>query len=313
MTSHQLLRAAPGGAADRLRSLLHGSEPDGLVHLPGVHDAVSARLASRAGARALHLSGAAVSAVELGLPDMGFVHGTDIARRAAVIAAASGGVPVLADADTGYGNALQARHTALGYAAAGVAGLHLEDQVSPKRCGHMAGKAVVPRAEAVQKVRATIDAGTSLVVVARTDALSVEGIGAVVERCVAFADVGADAVFPEGAALADLERVRDALDTAGHRVPMVWNRSEAAGPVESGPTAAQLAEVGVRAVIHPVSALLAAARAMEQVYAAVVSSGSAAGTERWEWSALTALVRQPELLDEESQYAVAEAEPSAHL
>ncbi|WP_206515999.1 isocitrate lyase/PEP mutase family protein [Nocardioides pantholopis] len=304
------LRAAPAGAPDRLRALLAG---DDLVHLPGVHDAVSARLARRSGARAVHLSGAAVSISELGVPDLGFVHGTDIARRAALVAASLDGVPVLADADTGYGNALQARHTALGYAAAGAAGLHLEDQASPKRCGHLAGKAVIGRAEAVQKVRATVDAGTALVVVARTDALSVEGLGSVVERCVAFADVGADAVFPEGAALADLEQVRAALDAAGHRLPLVWNRSEAAGPVDSGPSPAQLAEVGVRAVIHPVSALLAAARAMERVYAAIAESGSAAGTERWEWSALTGLVGQPELLDEELQYAVAEDPSSVHL
>ncbi len=180
--------------ADDLRALLRG---DSLVHLPGAYDAVSARLAARAGAQALHLSGATVSAVELGVPDLGFVHGSDIARRAAVVASASG-LPVLADADTGYGNALQARQTTVDYAAAGVAGLHLEDQVAPKRCGHLGGKAVVDLDEAAARVRAAVDAGTGLVVVARTDALSVLGADAVVERCRAFADAGVDAAVRRG-------------------------------------------------------------------------------------------------------------------
>ncbi len=293
------LTAPAGKAPARLRSLLGG---DTVVRLPGVFDAVSAGLAAASGATAVCLSGACVSAVDLGLPDLGFVHGTDIARRAASLMPSLGGVPLLADADTGYGNALQARHTTLAYAAAGVAGLHLEDQVSPKRCGHLSGKDVIDLAEAAARIRAAVDAGTGIVVVARTDALSVRGLDDVVARCVAFAEVGADAVFPEGAGLNELAAVDEALQRAGHRIPLVWNCSEAAGPVHDAPSNAELVEVGVRAVIHPVSALLAAARAVREVYAAVQSTGSAAGTARMEWNELTDVVGLPTLLATENEY-----------
>jgi len=281
--------------SDDLRALLRGAS---LVHLPGAYDAVSAKLAAQAGARALHLSGATVSAVDLGVPDFGFVHGSDIARRGAVVAAASG-LPVLADADTGYGNPLQARQTTIDYAQAGLAGLHLEDQVAPKRCGHLGGKAVVDLAEAAARVRAAVDAGTGLVVVARTDALSVLGADAVLERCRAFADAGVDAVFVEGADLTVLERVADAVPG----MPLVQSRSEAGGPVDSGATDVELEEVGVRLVIHPVSAVLAAARAQEQVYAAIMGAGDAADTDRMAWSDLTDLLGLPELLAMEDKYS----------
>ena len=280
--------------SDDLRALLKGPS---LVHLPGAYDAVSALLAARAGARALHLSGATVSAVDLGVPDFGFVHGSDIARRAAVVASASG-LPVLADADTGYGNALQARQTTIDYAAAGVAGLHLEDQVAPKRCGHLGGKAVVELDEAAARVRAAVDAGTGLVVVARTDALSVLGADAVVERCRAFVAAGVDALFVEGADLPVLEQVAAAVPG----VPLVHSRSEAGAPVDAGPTDSQLEEVGVRLVIHPVSAVLAAARAQAQVYAAIMRAGDAADTDRLAWSDLTDLLGLPELLAMEDKY-----------
>ncbi|WP_372728543.1 oxaloacetate decarboxylase [Nocardioides sp.] len=281
--------------SDALRALLHG---DRLVHLPGAHDAVSARLAAASGAPGLHLSGAAVSAIELGRPDLGFVHGTDIARRGAVLASASG-LPVLADADTGYGNALQARHTTSAYAAAGIAGLHLEDQVAPKRCGHLTGKAVVDLAEAAARVQAAVEADTGLVIVARTDAFSVLGAQAVLERCRAFAAVGADALFVEGADLATLELVHGALPD----LPLVHARSEAGGPVEAGPTDAELHAVGVRAVIHPVSALLAAARAAADVYAAIARDGHAGTTSRLDWSDLNDLVGLPDLLALEEKYS----------
>ncbi|WP_343995689.1 isocitrate lyase/phosphoenolpyruvate mutase family protein, partial [Nocardioides dubius] len=224
-------------AADRLRAALSG---DRVVRLPGVYDAVSAALAARAGATAVHLSGATVSAVELGLPDFGYVHGTDIARRAASLAPALAGVPILADADTGYGNALQAAHTARAYAAAGIAGLHLEDQVAPKRCGHLGGKEVVGLDEAAGRIRAVVEAGSGLVVVARTDALSVAGLDDVVERCRAFAAAGADAVFVEGADAAALAAVRDALAADGRPLPQMYNRSEAGGAIDAGPSDEEL-------------------------------------------------------------------------
>jgi 2-methylisocitrate lyase-like PEP mutase family enzyme len=287
-------------SADRLRALLAG--PD-VVRLPGVFDAVSAGLAAATGARAVCLSGATVSAVDLGLPDLGFVHGTDIAARASALLPALGDVPLLADADTGYGNALQARRTTQAYAAAGIAGLHLEDQVAPKRCGHLGGKEVVGLDEAASRVRAAAEAGTGLVIVARTDAMSVLGRDAVVERCRAFAAAGADAVFVEGASIEDLEAVSAALAADGRPLPQMYNRSEAGGPVDLGPSDERLARAGVRFVIHPVSALLAAADAVRRTMAAIVGTGHAGGVDRMSWTDLTDLVGLPGLLQDELRYA----------
>ncbi|TNC45347.1 isocitrate lyase/PEP mutase family protein [Mumia zhuanghuii] len=287
--------------AATLRAFLAGDE---VVHLPGVYDAVTARLAVASGARAACLSGAVASAVGLGLPDLGFVHGSQIAARARDVVPSLDGVPLLADADTGYGNALQARHTTRVYAAAGIAGLHLEDQVAPKRCGHMTGKAVVGLEEAAGRVRAAVEAGTDMVVVARTDALSVEGLDAVVARARAFAAAGADAVFVEGAGVDALAEVSAALDG---RVPLVMNRSEAAGAVEGpatgNPSDETLAALGVRLVIHPVSALLAAARAVAETYAAIARTGHAGAVPRMAWDDLTQLVGLDDQLVLEAAYA----------
>ena len=184
------------------------------MHAPGVYDAVTALLAARAGFTAMHLSGAIVSATRLGVPDLGYVTGADIAEVAGVVTRAAPDACLVADADTGYGNALHVQRTVEAYARAGAAALHLEDQVFPKRCGHMAGKAVVPLAEAAGKVRAAVEAaaGSGLVVIARTDALSVDGLPAAIERVKAYADAGADLVFVEGAAdEATLEAVRVGL------------------------------------------------------------------------------------------------------
>jgi methylisocitrate lyase len=292
-------------SADRLRSLLAG--PD-LVHLPGVYDAVSARLAARAGVAGAHLSGAVASAVALGLPDLGFVHAADIVRVAQSVVPSLDGLPLLADADTGYGNALQARATARAYAAAGIAGLHLEDQVAPKRCGHLAGKQVVDVAEAAARVRAAVEADADVVVVARTDALGVEGVASATERCVAFAEAGADAVFVEGAGTSELARVTEGVTRAtGGCPPLVVNRSEAAGnepPLDQD----ALRELGVRVVIHPVSALLAAARAQQSVYTAIAATGDAGGAaDRLGWTDLTDLVGLPDLLTLEQRYAAGDA------
>lgn len=282
--------------AARLRALLDG--PD-LVHLPGVYDAVSAKLAARAGVVGAHLSGAVASATQLGLPDLGFVHAADIVRVAQSVVPALDGLPLLADADTGYGNALQAGATARAYAAAGIAGLHLEDQVAPKRCGHLAGKQVVDVAEAASRVRAAVEARSGIVVVARTDALGVEGVGSATERCIAFAEAGADALFVEGAGVEDLARVVENVPACP---PLVVNRSEAAG-ADPAPDWAAFRELGVRVVIHPVSALLAAARAQAAVYAAVAAAGDAGQVARLGWGELTDLLGLPELLTLEQRYA----------
>ena len=286
-------------ASDALRAALDAAVADGVaLQAPGVHDAVTAKLAAAAGFRALHLSGAVASAVRLGLPDLGYLHGTDVAAVAAVVCAATD-VPVVADADTGYGNPLHARRTVEQYAAAGLAGLHLEDQVSPKRCGHMAGKSVIDRDEAVQKVRAAVEAGTGLVVIARTDALSVLGIDEAVERARAFCEAGADLVFVEGASSAEqLDLLHAALPDAR----LVVNVSEADPTLRPLPPS-ELGARGVALALYPVAPLLAAARAAAATYTAIASQGDATSVDRMTWDDLTDLLGLPALLDLETRYS----------
>jgi methylisocitrate lyase len=267
---------------------------DRLLHAPGVVDPVTALLAAAEGFRALHLSGAVASAVVHGRADLGYVHGSDIAGLASRITRVVD-VPLIADADTGYGGVLQVAHTVETYARAGVAALHLEDQVSPKRCGHLAGKEVLDLHEAVAKVRAAVDVG-ALTVIARTDALSVLGLEEAVRRAVAFAEAGADLVFVEGAAT--VEQLR-AVQAAG--VPLVLNRSEAAG-AGSLLTDAELEACGVRVVIHPVSALLAMAGAARVAYRSIARDGAAADGAL-SWNELTDLVGLPADLAREATFA----------
>ena len=251
----------------------------------------------QAGAQAVCLSGATVSAVDLGLPDFGFVHGTDIARRAAAL------LPVAGRGAAAGRRRHRLRQRAAGPAdhpglrRAGIAGLHLEDQVAPKRCGHLGGKEVVGVDEAASRIRAAVEADTGLVIVARTDALSVLGRDAVVERCRAFAAAGADAVFVEGAGIDDLEAVVGRL--GGRRSPAApdvqplrgWRARSTPGPTTSG-----WPQAGVRLVIHPVSAMLAAAEAVRRTMTAIVGTGHAGAVDRMAWTDLTDLVGLPELL-----------------
>ena len=261
----------------------------GLTHAPGVVDPVTALLAVQQGFSALHLSGAVVSATRLGRPDLGFVDGTDIADVAAQITRVVS-VPLIADADTGYGGVLQVARTVEDYARAGVAALHLEDQVSPKRCGHLAGKEVLPIEEAVAKVRAAVGV-QALTIIARTDALSVLGLDEAVRRAHAFAEAGADLVFVEGAHTAE--------QLAAVGLPQVLNRSQA-GLVDDLDDAT-LESLGVRVVIHPVAALLAMTAAARQVYRDLRATGRSQPAATWD--ELTDLVGLPEALAAERGYA----------
>ena len=223
----------------------------------------------------MHLSGAVCSALALGLPDLGYVHGTHVAERAAGLVPALGGmpgaaagVPLLADADTGYGNVPHTVWTARRYAAVGVSGLHLEDQVQPKRCGHLPGKTLIDLPMAAAKIRAVAEAGTGLVVVARTDAYTVTGLADAIDRARAYVDAGADAVFVEGVDQPSTtsRRVHAALPG----VPLVVNRSEAGGDTAADPEPARTwPPSGSGCVLHPVAALLAALHAAAQAYAAI--------------------------------------------
>lgn len=204
-------------ATARLRELLAG---EGMLLAPFVYDGFTARIAEEAGFDAAYMSGFATS-MSRGLPDVGLLTQTEMTQNAAVVASAVG-IPVIADADTGYGNAINVRRTVREYERAGAAGVHIEDQVAPKKCGFFDGKQVIGLEEAALKIRAAADArrDPDFVVIGRTDALAVNGWDDAERRCRAFADAGADLVFVDGV------RTRDDLrEYAGRTgdLPRMYN------------------------------------------------------------------------------------------
>jgi 2-methylisocitrate lyase-like PEP mutase family enzyme len=233
----------------------------GLV-VPGAYDALSARLVEQAGFPAVYMTGFGVSAARLGLPDLGFAGLAEMVDQARSLASAVS-IPLLADADTGYGNALQVRRTVQQYELAGVAGLHLEDQVAPKRCGHLAGKQVVPAEEFVGRIRAAVEARTDpdLLIIARTDAIAVTGFEDAVRRAEAAAAAGADVLFVEAPTTeAEIAALPRRLDR-----PLLFNYAPS-GRTPLVPFA-RLRELGYAVVIVPVDLLFAATRAMQRYLA----------------------------------------------
>ncbi len=238
-----------------LRQLVN--EGRGLV-VPGAYDGVSARLVERAGFPVVYMTGYGVSASRLGMPDMGFAGLAEMADHARNMTAAVS-IPLIADADTGYGNALNARRTVTLYEAAGVAGLHIEDQQIPKRCGHLSGKAVVPAAEFAAKIRAAVDARSDpdLLIIARTDAIAVNGFDDALRRGELAAKAGADMLFIEAPTTeAEIEHVARAFDT-----PLLFNYA----PGGRSPLLpfARLREMGYAVILLPVDTLFVAARAIQ--------------------------------------------------
>jgi 2,3-dimethylmalate lyase len=236
---------------------------------------MSARIAERAGASAVYLSGSAVSMALLGLPDIGLMTGAEMVDEARRVVAATS-LPVICDADTGYGNAVNVLRTVRLYEATGVAGMQIEDQTFPKRCGHFDGKDLVSTDEMVGKIRAAIEAkqDPDFVLIARTDAIEGLGVEAAIERGLAYADAGADIVFVEAPQdEADLRRIADAINA-----PLIVN------VVEGGKTP-QLpldvyVEMGFRIVLYPTTNVRVAARALDEFYRHLLGSGSSAGFER---------------------------------
>src|SRR5215813_10914023 len=188
------LTRRPGGAA-RLRALLESGQT---IVAPGAVDPLAARLVEEAGFPAVYMTGFGTSAALLGRPDVGLLTMTEMAGNAGRIAACVD-IPVIADADTGYGNPLNVIRTVGAFEAAGVAGIHIEDQVAPKKCGHMEGKLVISAGEMAQKLRAAVEARTNpdFVIIARTDARAVEGLGRAIERASLYREAGADVLFIE--------------------------------------------------------------------------------------------------------------------
>jgi 2-methylisocitrate lyase-like PEP mutase family enzyme len=241
-----------------------------IVVAPGVFDGLSARLTARAGFAAVYATGGGI-ARSMGYPDLGLLGLTEVVDHLRPIVEHAG-VPVIADADTGYGNALSARRTVREFERAGVAALHLEDQTFPKRCGHYDDKSVVPVGEMVQKLRAVRDAATDpdLILIARTDALAVEGFEAAIERGHAYAEAGADMIFVEAPTTeAEIEAVAKRL-----RHPLLINMFQGG----KTPLVAldRLARWGYRVVIIPSDLQRASIRAMEDVLAAIKRDGNSA-------------------------------------
>jgi methylisocitrate lyase len=236
-----------------------------LLRFPGAFNPLSARLIERKGFDGVYISGAVLSA-DLGLPDIGLTTLTEVAGRSSQIARMTD-LPALVDADTGFGEPMNVARTVQTLEDAGVAGLHIEDQVNPKRCGHLDGKQVVDENTALKRIRAAADArrDPNLLIMARTDIRAVEGLEAAIDRAKALVDAGADAIFPEAMAdLSEFEAVRRAID-----VPMLANMTEF-GKSDLF-TTDQLRDVGVNIVIWPVSllrlAMGAAERGLDQLLA----------------------------------------------
>jgi methylisocitrate lyase len=273
--------------AQKRAALRAGLAGDGLLRFPGAFNPLSARLIQEKGFEGVYISGAVVSA-DLGLPDVGLTTATEVATRSRQIARMTD-LPALVDADTGFGEAMNVARTVQELEDAGVAGLHIEDQVNPKRCGHLDGKQVVDTATAVQRIRAAVDArrDPDLLIMARTDVRGVEGLDAAVDRIRALVDAGADAVFPEAmSSLAELEAVAAAVD-----VPVLANMTEF-GRSELF-TTEQLTSAGIRIVIYPVSLLRLAMGAAERALDTLVSEGSL----RSEVAGMQTRARLYELLD----------------
>jgi 2-methylisocitrate lyase-like PEP mutase family enzyme len=258
--------------ADRLRQLL---SQDRLQVMPCCFDALSARLIERAGFSLTFMSGFAVSATRLAAPDTGLISFGEMVDQGRSICEAVE-IPVIGDADTGYGNPMNIRRTLDGYARAGFAGVMIEDQLAPKRCGHTQGKQVVARGEAYQRVRAAVDAreaGADVMIMARTDARAEAGLDEAIERCRAFADLGADILFLEA------PRSEEEMERLCRALPAL---PKMANVVEGGETPvlppARLEEIGFRIAAYPLTLLSSAVRAMEEALGALAAGSPATST-----------------------------------
>lgn len=292
-----LLSPRPDAPA-RFRALL---AQDGPVLLPGCYDALGARLIEQAGFDAVYMTGFGASASLLGRPDVGLLGLGEMADQARRVVAATD-LPVIADADTGYGNPINVIRTVQTYEQAGVAGIHLEDQVLPKRCGHMEGKQVVSAGEFEAKIRAAVEARTNpdFVLIARTDARAPHGLDEALDRARAARAAGADVLFVEALQdRAELEKVADALAD----IPLLFNWAE--GGKTPPLTHAEIVELGYAMVIMPISTLLAATRAMQQVLARIRADGTPAEilAELPAFAEFTDLVGLGEITELEARFA----------
>ena len=252
--------------AEQIRQSL---KEKGVLVMPGVYDALSAKIAVRAGFEVIFITGYSVSATLLGEPDFGILTQTEVLSAAQRICSVAP-TPVIVDADTGYGNAINVVRTVKELIRAGAAGMFLEDQVWPKRCGHMKGKQVIPLKEHLKKLKAAIDArgGDDLYIVARTDARQALGLKDAIERGIAFKELGADAVFVE-APTSKEEMKEISRNVPG---PLVANMIERGVTPLMGP--AELRDLGFQLIVWPLGPLYASAKALKDIYSTLRTKGT---------------------------------------
>lgn len=268
---------------------------------PGIYDALSALVAEQAGFEALYLSGASIAYTRLGRSDVGLTTYTEVEDTLARITERVR-KPVIVDADTGFGNALNVQRTVRGFERAGAAMVQIEDQGFPKRCGHLDGKTVVPAAEMCGKLRAALDArrDASTLILARTDALAVEGIEAAFDRAERYLECGVDALFIE--ALRTPEQMDAACQRFAHRIPLLANMVEGGKtPVQS---AQELGERGFRIAIFPGGTARAVAHTLQGYYASLHAHQTTAPfkDQMLDFDGLNALIGTPELMEQGRQY-----------
>jgi len=280
-------------SAARLRALL---DRPGLLTMPGCHDAMSARLIEESGFELGFMSGFAVSAARLGMPDTGLISYAELVDQGANICR-SVSIPMIGDGDTGFGSAQNIKRTVQGYAQAGFAAIMLEDQVAPKRCGHTEGKSVVSRDEALMRIRAAVDArnaGADILILARTDARACVSLDEAIARCRAFRDVGADITFLE-APIDEDEMRRYCAEVDGPKM---------ANLIEGGKTPllphARLAEIGYKIAVYPLTLLNVSIGAMRSALQELRSGRPA--TAIMDFERLKSAVGFPAYYEEEARY-----------
>lgn len=254
--------------SSRLRELLKAEGP---LLAPGAFDALSARLIEEAGFNAVYMTGFGASASVLGRPDVGLLTMNEMVDHARQIADAVAPLPVIADSDTGYGNPINVIRTIQQYELTGVAAVHIEDQLAPKKCGHMSGKVVIPAEEMVSKIKAAVDArrNPDFVIIARTDARAVEGLDSALERAKKYRDAGADMLFIEAPVnLEEIERIANTFSG----FPLVFNWAE--GGKTPPLSFQQIKDLGFKMIIFPIGTLLSATFAIRNVLKSIKEFGT---------------------------------------
>jgi 2,3-dimethylmalate lyase len=287
----------PGRPMQSLESLI---AEDGILIVPGAYDALSARIAARAGAKIVYMSGFGIAGSAFGLPDIGIVGPDQMAERVRAIASAIAPLPLIADGDNGHGGPPSVASLVRAYEQAGAACIQLEDQTSPKRCGHMDGKAVIPVTDAVAKIRAAVAARSTSAfkIIARTDARQTHGLDEALARGEAFLRAGADILFIEAPrSMEEMQKIADNFKST----PLVANLVEdGQTPMLSPP---ELARMGFKIVLYPISALLAISKRLEEVYATLLSGSASALHERLSFRGYNELIGLAEWQRFEERYS----------